>query len=176
MKNTKVSAIDIALVGMMVAMLNVFKWILSILPNIEVTTFLIVMFTLFFKKKMYLVLPAFILIEGILYGFGIWWVMYLYIWPLLALITWIFKKNDSTLLWAIIAGVFGLSYGFICSIPYFVLGAIDGGFMGGVSSAITWWITGIPFDLVHGVANFIIMLVLYRPVRKVMNLLVSNLR
>lgn len=176
MKNTKVSAIDIALVGMMVAMLNVSKWILSILPNIEVTTFLIVMFTLFFKKKMYLVLPAFILIEGILYGFGIWWVMYLYIWPLLALITWIFKKNNSAFLWAIIAGVFGLSYGFICSIPYFVLGAIDGGFMGGVSSAITWWITGIPFDLVHGVANFIIMLVLYRPIRKVMNLLVSNLK
>lgn len=31
-----------------------------------------------------------------------------------------------------------------------------------------WWIAGIPFDIIHGAANFVIMLLLYKPVRKVM--------
>lgn len=176
MNKTKVSAMDIALIGMMVAILSVSKWILSFLPNIEVTTFLIIMFTLFFKKKMFLVIPAFVLIEGIIYGFGSWWIMYLYTWPLLAFITWIFRKNNSGFFWAVISGLFGLLFGSLCSIPYFVLGAIDGGFMGGVSSAIAWWIPGIPFDLIHGVANFLIMLILYYPIKKVMGLLINNFK
>lgn len=30
--------------------------------------------------------------------------------------------------------------------------------------AFTWWVAGIPWDIVHGVSNFIICLVLYRPI------------
>ena len=32
-----------------------------------------------------------------------------------------------------------------------------------------WWIAGIPFDLIHGASNFLIMLLLYKPVRRVMD-------
>ena len=27
-----------------------------------------------------------------------------------------------------------------------------------------WWVAGIPFDLIHGISNFAIMLALYRPI------------
>ena len=177
MKNTKrkVSVLDITLVGMMVAIIEVSKLIIAWLPNIELVSFLIIIFTIFFGRKMFFVLPVFILIEGLIYGFEISWIMYLYMWPMLSLIAWIFRKNENSFLWAIISGVFGYTFGFFCSIPYFVLGAIKGGIYGGISSAIGWWISGIPYDLIHGTGNFIIILVLFRPVRKVMNLLVKNL-
>lgn len=165
----KVTVKDIVFIGMMIAVLEVSKLMLNLIPNVELVTFWIIMFTLFFKKKMIFVIPVFVLIEGVIFGFGIWWIMYLYIWPLLALVAWFFRKNDSAVIWAIIAAVFGLIYGFLCSFPYFVMGAADGGIMGGISSAITWWIAGIPYDIIHGVANFIIMIVLYRPMKIVMD-------
>ena len=31
-------------------------------------------------------ITVFILLQGVLYGFGLWWVMYLYVWYLLALL------------------------------------------------------------------------------------------
>ncbi|MBP3852427.1 MAG: hypothetical protein J6D36_07775 [Erysipelotrichaceae bacterium] len=32
----------------------------------------------------------------------------------------------------------------------------------------TWWIAGIPYDIAHGIANFLIMILLYKPVYHVM--------
>lgn len=171
MSNTKgkIKAIDIAMIGMMIAVLEVLKIALMHIPNVEVVTFLIIIFTIYFGRKMFYVIPAFVLIEGVIFGFGIWWVMYIYIWPLIAIIAWIFRKNESPFFWAIVSGLYGLLYGFFCSVPYFVIGAVDGGLAGGISSAITWWIAGIPYDLIHGVSNFIIMIIFFRPMKMVMN-------
>lgn len=168
--NTRVksTAYDVALVGLMVAFIEVCKVAMMNIPNVEMTTFLLVMFTLFFGKLVLLVVPVFILIEGVMFGFGLWWVMYLYVWPLLVLVTWVFRKQESVWFWSIVAGAFGLLYGFFCSFPYFFIGAVDGGFAGGFSMAFSWWIAGVPWDLVHGAANFAIMLVLYKPMRTIL--------
>lgn len=164
----KSKAHDVALVGLMVAFIEVCKVAMMNIPNVEMTTFLLIMFTLFFGKLVLLVVPVFILIEGVMFGFGLWWVMYLYVWPLLVLVTWMLRKQESVWVWSIVAGIFGLLYGFLCSFPYFVIGAVDGGLMGGLSTAFSWWIAGIPWDLTHGAANFVIMLVLYKPMRQIL--------
>ena len=147
--------------GMAVAIIEACKLVMQGLPNIEVTSFFVMLFTLVLGKKMMLVVPAFTLIEGCIYGFGIWWVMYLYAWPLLALITWLLRKKDSVILYSLVSGLFGLSFGALCSIPYL--------FIGGPAMMFNWWIAGIPFDLIHGGSNFVIMLLLYKPVRRVMD-------
>ncbi len=167
-KNTTISIRDICLIGLMVAVIEVCKVALSFLPNIELTTFWLIMFTLFFGKKVTFVVPVFILLEGCMYGFGSWWIMYLYTWPLLVLIAWMFRKQDSVWFWSILSAVFGLLFGFFCSFPYAVIGFVDGGIRGGLYAGFTWWVAGIPFDLIHGIANFVLMLVLYRPVSTVM--------
>ena len=156
----KISILDIAQIGLMVAVIEVSKAALSFLPNIELTSFWIIMFTLFFGWKIVAVVPVFILIEGSIYGMNLWWIMYLYVWPLLVLIAWLLRKNDSALFWAIVSGIFGLCFGALCSIPYVVIGWSSGGFV--------WWIAGIPWDFVHCAGNFVLMLVLYRPVRAAM--------
>lgn len=157
----KLVAKDITLIGLMVAIIEVCKLIMKDIPNIELTTFWVIMFTLYFKKKIIYVIPTFVIIEGVMFGFGIWWVMYIYIWPLLALVTWMMRKNDEAWLWAMIAGVFGLLFGFFGAFPYVLTS--------GIAGAFAWWIRGIPWDITHAIGNFILMLILYRPIRNAMN-------
>ena len=61
-----------------------------------------------------------------------------------------------------------LLFGLLCSIPYIFTGTFDGGLLNGFRVAFTWWVAGIPFDLIHGIGNLVIMLILYHPVKKAM--------
>ena len=167
-KKFQLTAYDIALMGMMVAVIEACKFVMASLPNVELTSFWLIIFTLMIGWKIVFVVPVFILIEGLIYGFGMWWVMYLYAWPMLVLLTWIFRKQDSVWVFSILSAAFGLCFGLLCAIPYFFIGFVDGGILSGLIMAFNWWIAGIPWDLVHGVANFVIMLVLYNPVSNVM--------
>ena len=114
-------------------------------------------------------IPVFILIEGAMFGFGIWWIMYLYMWPMLAVVTGFFKKSDSVWTFSILSGLFGLLFGFFCAIPYVVIGISDNGITGGLYAGFAWWVAGIPWDFIHCAGNFILMFILYRPVRNIMN-------
>lgn len=164
----KLAARDICLVGLMVAVIEACKFALANIPNVELTSFWLVLFTLCFGKKALFAVPVFILIEGAVYGFGLWWVMYLYAWPLLVMITMLLRKSDNVLTWSLVSGVFGLLFGLLCAIPYLFTGTVDGGIVNGIRAAFAYWVAGIPFDLIHGISNFILMLVLYRPMVKIM--------
>lgn len=152
---------DLVTAGMMVAVLEAAKTVLMILPNVELVSFFIVVFTLFFGAKILYVIGAFVLLEGILHGFGIWWIMYLYAWPLLALVTLLLRRKEEKWVFAAVSGIFGLMFGALCSLPYF--------FIGGWSMGFSWWVAGIPYDLIHGVSNFLVCMVLFTPVRRILN-------
>ena len=169
MKNTS-KAKDVAEVGLMIAVIEAAKLAMANLPNIELTSFLIVMFTLYFGKRTLFAIPAFILIEVMIFGFDILWVLaYCYVWPILCLLTLLFKKiPQSSFSPALLSGFFGLFFGFLCSFPYLFI-TTGTNPTASLSSAIAWWIAGIPFDIIHGVSNFIIMLVLYVPVSRMLD-------
>ena len=154
---------DITLMGMMVAVIEVSKQALAFVPNVELTSFWVIMFSLYFGNKIFFVIPVFILIEGAIYGVQLWWIMYLYAWPLLAILARLFRKMESALSWAVLSGAFGLSFGALCAIPYIILSGPQG--------ALAWWVAGIPWDIVHCIGNFVIMLVLYHPMTRVMKML-----
>ena len=155
------SARDITIMALMVAIIEVSKVALAQIPNVELTSFWVIMFTLYFGTRIFYVIPVFILIEGMMYGFNLWWIMYLYSCPLLAIVFFLLRKMNTAWEWSFISGLFGLSFGFLCSMPYI--------FTSGLAGAVAWWIAGIPWDLVHGIANFTIMLVLYKPIKYVMS-------
>ena len=160
----RTAAQDVATVGLMVAVIEACKLAMQALPNIELTSFLVILFTLRFPRLTLYAIPAFTLLEGMVYGFGLWWVMYLYAWPLLTLVTRTFSRVDSPFFHAMVSGVFGLCFGPLCAVPYFFIGFAGGGLSQGLTQMFSWWIAGIPFDLIHGVSNFVLMLVLYRPI------------
>lgn len=143
--------------AMMGVVLVVSKEALAALPNFEAVSLLTVLFTLSFGKWVLGALGVFLLLEGLLYGFGLWWTMYLYIWPLLAALTWLFRRMDRPWQWAVFSGLYGLAFGSLCSLVYLPVG--------GVKMMFAWVASGLPFDLLHAGANFLLMLVLYRPLR-----------
>ena len=97
------------------AILVIVQVAFSFLPNIEFVSLLIILYTLVFEKRTVVIIYLFALLEGILYGFGVWWVMYLYVWTILYLLVRIFRKNNSLLLWAVLSGFFGLAFGMLCA-------------------------------------------------------------
>ena len=160
-QSNRLTARDITIMALMVAIIEVSKVALAQIPNVELTSFWVIMFTLYFGTRIFYVIPVFILIEGMMYGFNLWWIMYLYAWPMLAIVVLLFKKMKTAWEWSFVSGLFGLCFGFLCAIPYI--------FTSGLAGAFAWWVAGIPWDLVHGIANFAIMLVLYKPMKLVMS-------
>lgn len=154
---------DIALISLALSIMEVAKYVLGFIPGIEVISLLFIVYTLFFQKKMIYVLPAFCLLEGILYGFGIWWFMYIYIWAILAFAVYLFKDKKSILFWSTLSGAYGLLFGLLCCPVYFIAG--------GFNVAISWWIAGIPTDIVHGTSNFIICMLLFKPLNRILKII-----
>jgi energy-coupling factor transport system substrate-specific component len=138
------------------------------LPNVEVVSLLVMLFTVTFRHKVLFIIYIFVLLEGIYYGFGLWWVTYLYVWTILALVTWLCRSFDSLWIMAAVAGVFGLLFGAMDAIPYI--------FISGFPSALARWISGIPFDLVHCAGNVVLCLALWIPLRRVLTRCVKTLR
>lgn len=151
----KLSVKDVALIGIMTATLIASKMALAFLPNIEIVSLLIIVFTLTFGYRIFYSIIIFTCLETFIWGMGLWSIMYLYIWPLLAIITYVFRKQDSVWFWAIISGIYGLGFGALGSILYLIIG--------GVRTAFAWWIAGIPWDIVHCIGNFVLAMVLYKP-------------
>ena len=140
------------------AVLTASKYALDALPNIELVSLLVILYTLEYPK---LVIPAvytYLLVYGLLNGFGLWWFPQLYIWAILIFLAHLARKNDSVLLWALLSGIFGLCYG--------ALYAVALAFAAGPAAGVAYWVSGIPFDLLHGGGNFVAALLLFSPLRK----------
>lgn len=146
---------DIVILALCTALIFIQQIALASLPNIELVSFLVIVYAKTFRLKSLYIIYVFALLEGVCYGFHIWWISYLYVWTILALITIALHSLRSPLIWAVISGVFGLCFGALCAIPYLIVG--------GPAMAITYWVSGIPFDLIHCVSNFILCLLLWKP-------------
>ena len=162
----KFSAYEICSLALIGALMFAIKAALAALPNIHLNAVLIILAVVFFGAKAIYSVLIYIMLEGMIFGFGLWWLSYLYIWPTFSFVALIFRKNDSAMIWAVIAAVFGLSFGALCAIPYL--------FIGGVEMAFSYWISGIPFDLSHCAGNFIITLLLYKPLYRIMAKLIKQ--
>lgn len=153
-------------VALEATLLYVVQVALAFIPNCELVTTMIIVFTLCFGKEVILATFVFALVEGATYGFGLWVIIYFYIWPILVLLVLFFKKiiKNNWVLWAVFSGFYGLCFGALCAIEYI---PID------ISYVITYWISGIPWDVWHGFINFCMTLftgnILYRVVLKVSN-------
>lgn len=146
---------SLAWMGVLTALLFTGQVVMSFLPNLEIVSLLIILYTIFFGKKVFWMIYGFVFLEGFLYGFGMWWFQYLYIWSILAMVVLLLRHNTSALFWSIISGFFGLSFGALCTLPYL--------FTGGPAAAFSYWVSGLGFDLTHCIGNVVLCLVLFKP-------------
>ena len=65
---------EIAFGELMAAMMFAVQVGLSFLPNIELVSILVIVSTVAFGRITLMSIYAFVLVEGLCYGFGIWWI------------------------------------------------------------------------------------------------------
>ena len=161
MKRPVFTAREIAILGLLSALLYGAKVVMAPLPNIEPVSLLVIVYTAVLGRKALIPVYIYVMLEIITWGFGYWSACYLYVWAVLALAAWLLRKMESPLGWAAVSGAFGLCFGALCSIAYWVAG--------GWAFALSWWLSGIPFDLLHGAGNFVMALVLFKPCKTVLS-------
>lgn len=138
------------------AILTILKMAVPI-PNVELVSLLIIIYTLLFGKETLVIITVFNLTEGLLWGFGLWWFSYLYVWPLLCLAVLLLKRliKEEFLVWGVVSGVFGLVFGGFFALVYL---PIDPAY------ALAYWVSGLPWDVWHGIWNFVLMAVAGKPI------------
>lgn len=146
------SLLGAVLVGLQVAM--------AALPNIEAVSLLVMVYTVVFGGGVAYIIAVFVILEMLIWGVSTWVVNYLYVWAILALFSWLLRRMESPVGWALLSGAFGLSFGALCALVYLPVG--------GIAMFASTWVVGIPFDILHCAGNFVIALLLFRPCKGVL--------
>ena len=148
----KLKTRELVLAALLAALLIAAKQAMSFIPNFEPVTLLLILYTLHFPRMTPLIIYVFVAVQVLLYGFNVWVYMYLYIWIILYAVVRLLARWGSYPLWIIVAAVYGMLFGLLCSLVYL--------FIGGWNMALSWFISGIPFDIMHGIGNAIMVAVL----------------
>ncbi len=171
-----ISLKELAFLGVYSALLIAFKEIMNVLPNIEPVTVMLIALTCVLGIKALLPAYVFSLIQILLHGFHLWNMMYLYVWAVLILIALCFLPLHKlieaktgklspvliTVLWTFLASIFGICYGTICSIPYFLTLGSEG--------AVAWIVSGFTFDILHCIGNAVISAFMFFPLYKILKI------
>jgi energy-coupling factor transport system substrate-specific component len=153
----KLSVREITLFGMLAALTFGAKVAMAALPNIEPVSLMILVFAAVFGWKCLFPVYVYVTAEILFYGLGTWNLNYLYIWTILAVAAVLLRRMEDPLGWALLSGFFGLMFGALCA-------PVDA-FIGGWSYAFAKWVSGIGFDLAHCAGNFAMALLLFNPLR-----------
>lgn len=169
MNKASLTVIDITIIAAMTAILEVSKRVLDAVPNIELISLLFIVFTLSLGVKRTLISSvSFAILECAVFGISTWTITYFYVWPILILVTYGFRNARNRMVFSIISAFFGLFFGLFCSLVTL--------FVGGLRLAISWWVAGITYDIVHCIGNFVICMLLFKPLMAALATITNRLR
>lgn len=158
---------DIALFGVLAALTFGAKFVMSGLPNIEPVSLMVMLFAVVFGVKALYPIYIYVIMELLIFP-SPWTLYYLYIWVILWLFAYLLRRMQDPLGWAVLSGVYGLLFGTFC--------AVADVFIFGWSYTVSKWISGIPYDIAHCIGNFVIALLLFKPMRILLEKLYKQLR
>lgn len=149
---------DITLCAICTSILVVQEQILAFLPNIQLTLFLMVVFS---KKlgliRTIIIITCYTLIDGLIGGpFNIIYFLFMLIgWLFIPiLLCTVFKKVKSPLFLALLGVMFSFSYSWINIIPNLILTS---------ANIISYLIADLPFEVLLAASSFLTILWLYKP-------------
>lgn len=148
----KLTVKEIAAFGMLGAVMFASKLVLDVLPNIHLLGMFTISFTLVYRKKALYPIYTYVLILGIFSGFAAWWLPHLYLWTVLWGMTMFLPRNLPPKLapavYMLLCAAHGFLYGVLYAPTQALLFGLD------LQGTAAWIISGLPFDLIHGVSNF----------------------
>ncbi len=155
---------EITIIALFVSLSIILRYELYFFPNIELVSFVMMFSMLIFNLRIsLLIINSCCLMQFILFGFAD--LPYFYIFNLYGLITFLSKKLIFKFWWffPFFMFIFGILFGFLYSLQQFVLY--------GFNFAFSYWLTGIPFDILHATGNCIFALIFYFPMIKLFTIL-----
>ena len=162
----KLTIREVAVFAVLAALMFASKKAMEFLPNIHLIGVLIVAATAVYRTRALYPLYVYVLLDGMVAGFGTWWIPYLYIWTVLWGITMLLPRRMpkwvAPFVYAAVCGLHGLLFG--------VLYAPAQALFFGLSfkATVAWIMAGLPFDAIHAVSNFACGLLLIVPMITVM--------
>lgn len=149
----KLKVVDVAVFGMLGALMYASKVIMEVLPNIHLIGTFIVAMTVVYRRKALYPLYIFVLLTGLMNGFSTWWIPYLYIWTVLWGMTMLIPKRipdkAKPIVYSAVCSLHGFLYGVLYAPAQALLFGLD------FKGMLTWIAAGFPFDITHGISNFI---------------------
>ncbi len=148
----KLTAREIAVFGMLGAVMFASKLLMEFAPNIHLLGTFIVAFTVVYRRKALYVIYTYVLLNGLFYGFAAWWIPYLYIWTVLwgavMLLPKKMPKKIQTIVYMLVCAMHGFLFGTLYAPAQALLYGMN------LKMTIAWIIAGLPWDCIHGVSNF----------------------
>ncbi len=149
----KLTVRETALFAMLGSLMFVSKKVMEFLPNIHLVGILIVAVTVVYRARALYPLYLYVLLDGLMAGFGTWWVPYLYIWTVLwgavMLLPRRLSPRIAPFVWGGVCGLHGLLFGVLYAPAQALFFGLS--FQG----TLTWIAAGLPFDAIHGVSNLV---------------------
>ncbi len=167
MSGRRISVRELVLFALLGGLCFISAAVMSGLPNVEPVSLFVMLFAVTFGWKSLLPIYTYVLLVLAVYPPQLWSINYLYIWLILAAVSIAMRGCRTNLIWALVSGAFGLFFGLLSAPVYLVTG--------GWAFAASWWVSGIPFDLVHCAGNFALALALFGPLRRLMERMYAKL-
>ncbi len=162
----KLTIRETAMFALLAALMFASKKVMEFLPNIHLIGVFIVAATVVYRARALYPLYVYVLLDGLVAGFGTWWVPYLYIWTVLWGMAMLMPRRlpraATPFVYAAVCGTHGLLFG--------VLYAPAQALFFGLSfkATLAWVAAGLPFDVIHAVSNFVCGALLIPPLVTVM--------
>ena len=136
---------------MLGAIMFLSKLLMEALPNIHLLGMLTMTYTLAFRKKALIPIYLYVLLNGLVAGFNLWWVPYLYIWTLLwgatMLLPQKMSRKAACFVLPGICALHGLAFGTLYAPAYAVMMGLN------LKGMLSWIAAGLPFDAIHAAGN-----------------------
>lgn len=127
------------------------KMIMEAFPNIHLLGMLTMTYTLVFRVKALAAIYVYVFLNGLYAGFSPWWLPYLYIWTILWGITMLLPRKmprwAAAIVYPLVCGLHGFAFGALYSPAHALMYGFD------LQQTLVWIAAGLPWDLIHGVSN-----------------------
>ncbi len=134
------------------------KKIMEVLPNIHLLGMFTMVLTLTFRGKALIPIYIYVILDGLFGGFDIWWYPYIYIWTILWAITMLLPKRMPRWLklavYPTVCALHGLAFGILYAPAQALFFNLN------FEQTLVWIASGAVFDIVHGISNFLVGLLI----------------
>ena len=157
---------DIVVLSLMAALMAVSDFAMEALPNIHIVGVFIVVATVVYRRYALLSIYVYVLIQGVVGGFNLWWIPYLYIWTVLWGTIMLVPKSMPEKIKYVLYVALCAAHGFLFGVLYAPAQAIMFGLS--LKGAIAWVVAGFTFDAIHGTGNLVLGAALIYPMVKIL--------